>query len=135
MDQKQQILHHYRVDEDGLREISRKVGVDRKTVRRLIQAFEERLTKDPDLGMEEFLAERPKYKKREYCPRTLTHEITKEIDKRLKKNERRKSMSMRKQCLKRQDVHRQLIEKGMKVKLLKRLQIHRSQEIRKDRQD
>ena len=35
MDQKQQILHHYRVDEDGLREISRKVGVDRKTVRRL----------------------------------------------------------------------------------------------------
>ena len=60
MDQKQQILHHYRVDEDGLREISRKVGVDRKTVRRLIQAFEERLTKDPDLGMEEFLAERPK---------------------------------------------------------------------------
>ena len=34
MDQKQQILHHYRVDEDGLREISRKVGVDRKTVLR-----------------------------------------------------------------------------------------------------
>ena len=77
MDQKQQILHYYRVDADGLREISRKVGVDRKTIRRLIQAFEERLTKDPDLGMEEFLAERPKYKKREYCPRTLTHEITK----------------------------------------------------------
>ena len=51
MDQKQQILHHYRVDEDGLREISRKVGVDRKTVRRLIQAFEERITKDPDLGI------------------------------------------------------------------------------------
>ena len=115
MDQKQQILHHYRVDEDGLREISRKVGVDRKTVRRLIQAFEERLTKDPDLGMEEFLAERPKYKKREYCPRTLTHEITKEIDKWLKENERRKSMGMRKQCLKRQDIHRQLIEKGMNV--------------------
>ena len=115
MDQKQQILHHYRVDEDGLREISRKVGVDRKTVRRLIQAFEERLTKDPDLGMEEFLAERPKYKKREYCSRTLTHEITKEIDKWLKENERRKSMGVRKQCLKRQDIHRQLIEKGMNV--------------------
>ena len=58
MDQKQQILHHYIVDEDVLREISRKVRVDRKTVRRLIQAFEERLTKDPDLGMVEFLAER-----------------------------------------------------------------------------
>ena len=115
MDQKQQILHHYRVDEDGLREISRKVGVDRKTVRRLIQAFEERLTKDPDLGMEEFLAERPKYKKRDYYPRTLTHEITKEIDKWLKENERRRSMGMRKQCLKRQDIHRQLIEKGMNV--------------------
>ncbi len=32
MDQKQQILHHYRVDEDGLREISRKVGVGRKSL-------------------------------------------------------------------------------------------------------
>ena len=39
MDQKEQIPHHYQVDEDGLREISRKVGVDWKTVRRLIQAF------------------------------------------------------------------------------------------------
>ena len=34
------------MDEDGLRGISRKVGVDRKTVRRLIQAFEERLSSD-----------------------------------------------------------------------------------------
>ena len=72
-------------------------------VRRLIQAFEDRLTKDPDLGMEDFLAERPKYKKRDYCPRALTQEITKEIDKWLKENERRRSMGMRKQCLKRQD--------------------------------
>lgn len=115
MDQKQQILHYYRVDENGLREISRKVGVDRKTVRKLIQAYEDRLTQDPDLGMEEFLAERPKYKKREYSPRILTPNISKEIDKWLKENERRKSMGMRKQCLKRQDIHRQLIEKGLNV--------------------
>lgn len=87
MNQKQQILPHYRVDEDCLREISSKVGVDRKIVRRLIQAFEECLTKDPDLGMEEFLAERSKYKKRDYYTRTLTHEITNAIDKWLKEND------------------------------------------------
>ena len=57
MNQKQQILHYYRVDENGPREISRKVGVNRKTVRKLIQAYEDRLTQDLDLGMEEFLAE------------------------------------------------------------------------------
>ena len=40
MDLKQQILHYYRVDELSLREIARKTGADRKTVTRLINAFE-----------------------------------------------------------------------------------------------
>ena len=40
MDLKQQILHYYRVDELSLREISRRTGTDRKTVTRLINAYE-----------------------------------------------------------------------------------------------
>ena len=40
MDLKQQILHYYRVDEMSLREIARRTGADRKTVTRLIDAYE-----------------------------------------------------------------------------------------------
>ena len=37
MDKKQQILHYYRVDRLSLREISRRVSLDRKTVRRIVR--------------------------------------------------------------------------------------------------
>ena len=45
MDIRQQILHFYRVEELSLREISRKTGADRKTVTRLINAFEAAIPK------------------------------------------------------------------------------------------
>ncbi len=61
MDLKQQILHLYRVDELSLREIARRTGADRKTVTRLINAYEAAVKADPDTGVDEFLATRPKY--------------------------------------------------------------------------
>ena len=47
MDIKQQILHYYKVDELSLRDIARKTGVDRKTVTRLINAYEAAIKEDP----------------------------------------------------------------------------------------
>ena len=41
------------------REIARRTGADRKTVTRLINAFEAAITADPDMGIDEFLATRP----------------------------------------------------------------------------
>ena len=69
MDIKQQILHYYRVDEMSLREISRRTGSDRKTVTRLINAYEAAIKKDPETGIDEFLAVRPKYTPRKPKPR------------------------------------------------------------------
>ena len=40
MDKKEQILHYYRVDGLSLREISRRVGLNRKTVTRYVREFE-----------------------------------------------------------------------------------------------
>ena len=37
MDKKEQILHYYRVDGLSLREISRRVGLNRKTVTRYVR--------------------------------------------------------------------------------------------------
>ena len=115
MDIKQQILHHYRVDEMSLREISRKLSVDRKTVTKVINAYEKAIKDDPDTGVEEFLATLPKYKARVYKPRTVKDDLSKAIDKWIKENERRRNNGMRKQCLKCKDIHRELIESGFNV--------------------
>lgn len=40
MDIKEQILHYYRVDGLSLREISRRVGLNRKTVTRYVREYE-----------------------------------------------------------------------------------------------
>lgn len=40
MDKKEQILHYYRVDGLSLREISRRVGLNRKTVTRYVREYE-----------------------------------------------------------------------------------------------
>lgn len=113
MDIKQQVLHHYRVDELGIREIARKTGADRKTITRLINAYEAAVKSNPDTGVDEFLAVRPNYKPRTYAPRVVRDAVSKEIDKWLKENERRRGNGMRKQCLKCNDIHRELLEKGL----------------------
>jgi len=115
MDLKQQILHYYRVDEMSLRAISRRTGADRKTVTRLINAYEAAVKADPDTGIDEFLATRPKYTSRKYAPRVMRDAVAKEIDRCLKENDRRRGNGMRKQCLKNTDIHRQLMEKGLAV--------------------
>jgi len=115
MDIKQQILHHYRVDGLSIREISRKTGADRKTVTRLISAYEAAIKSNPDTGIDDFLAVRPNYKPRTYTPRVVKDAVSKEIDKWLKENDRRRNNGMRKQCLKCKDIHRELLEKGINV--------------------
>jgi len=115
MDIKQQILHHYRVDGLSIREISRKTGADRKTVTRLINAYEAAVKSNPGTGIDDFLAVRPSYKPRTYTPRVVKDAVSKEIDKWLKENDRRRNNGMRKQCLKCKDIHRELLEKGLNV--------------------
>ena len=115
MDIKQEILHYYRVEELSLREISRRLQIDRKTVTKLVRSYEEALKNNPETGMDDFLAQVPKYKTRVYQPRLVKDAIAKEIDKWLKENERRRSAGMKKQCLKRKDIHRQLLEGGYSV--------------------
>ena len=115
MDLKQQILHYYRVDELSLREIARKTGADRKTVTRLVNAYEAAVKANPETGIDDFLASRPKYTKRKSAPRHVNSSVSNEIDKWLKENERRRNNGMRKQCLKNTDIHRTLLEKGYTV--------------------
>ena len=112
MDKKEQILHYHRIDGLSLREISRRVGLKRKTVTRYIREYEAQVSSDPEEGADMCLASRPKYPPRKVERSKLTDAVCAEIEYWLSENAKRRQMGMRKQCLKRQDIHRALIEKG-----------------------
>ena len=51
MDKKEQILHYHRIDGLSQREIARRVGVSRKTVKRYITEYETLAHADPEKGI------------------------------------------------------------------------------------
>lgn len=61
------------------------------------------------------LASKPKYPQRKIERTKLTEPVCTEIEYWLAENAKRRQTGMRKQCLKRQDIHRCLIEKGFNV--------------------
>ena len=61
MDKKEQLLHYHRIDGLSLREISRRVGLNRKTVTRYIREYEAQVSSDPEEGSDMCLASRTKY--------------------------------------------------------------------------
>ena len=61
MDKKEQILHYYRVDGLSLREISRRVGLNRKTVTRYVREFEKMSLQDVEDGVERCLLQKSAY--------------------------------------------------------------------------
>ena len=56
MDKKEQILHYHRIDGLSQREIARRVGVSRKTVKRYITEYETLAQTDPEDGINMCLA-------------------------------------------------------------------------------
>ena len=60
MNQKEEILHYHRVDGLSLREISRRVGLNRKTVKRYIREDETSIRENPEEGLDLCLASKPK---------------------------------------------------------------------------
>lgn len=115
MDKKEEIIHYYRIEGLSLREISRRVGLNRKTVTRYVREYEDVTKQDSEDGIDLCLAQKPTYPSRKTECTKLTEDVTREIEFWLQENARRRQTGMRKQCLKRQDIHRALIEKGFDI--------------------
>ncbi len=116
MDKKEQILHYHRVDGLSLREMFRRVGLNRKTVTRYIRDYEASIRENPEEGLDICLASKPKYPARNVECTRMTEPVCAEIEYWLQENAKRRQTGMRKQCLKKQDIHRVLIEKGFILK-------------------
>ena len=136
MDKKEQILHYHRIDGLSLREIARRVGLNRKTVTRYIREYEARVQANPEEGVDLCLASEPRYPTRKAERTRLTEPVCAEIEYWLQENARRRQTGMRKQCLKRQDIHRSLIEKGYTVSyssVCKYIQRRKAEKVRKSK--
>ena len=80
MDKKEQILHYHRIDGLSLREIARRVGLNRKTVTRYIREYEVRVQADPEEGVDLCLASEPRYPARKAERTRLTEPVCAEIE-------------------------------------------------------
>lgn len=116
MKQKQDIISMYSREGMSLRDIAKALNLHRATVTKVVRDYELALHADKNgEALDDELATKPFYHGKMRPPRVLKGEVTKEIDKWLAENERRRSKGMRKQCLNAQDIHRQLLEKDLVV--------------------
>lgn len=75
MDNKEQILHYHRIDGLSQREIARRVGVSRKTVKRYITEYETQAQSVPEEGINMCWASEPNYSSRKIERSRLTEPV------------------------------------------------------------
>lgn len=113
---KHDIISMYRREGRSLRDIAKTLHLHRATVTKVIREYEASLSaENPQESLTEVLTTEPAYHSRSRPARTLTKEVTDEIDRWLAENDRRRSKGMRKQCLNAKEIHRQLLEKDIVV--------------------
>ena len=114
---KQEIVIRSHREGKSQRCISRELGISRKTVRKYICEYEElqRASSDSEPVISTYLSEPPKYRVSKRPKRKLTSEVQAVIDKLLSQNEENRQRGMRKQMLKRIDIHAYLISEGYEI--------------------
>mgnify|MGYP000018607423 FL=1 len=113
MVERQKIISMYRIDGYSKRRISREMNCSHNTVDSIISSYESTLSgSDPDEALTELLSIKPSYNFSSRYPCKLTSEIAREIDYCLKKNEQKKALGMRKQCMLKKGIHDYMKEKG-----------------------
>jgi Transcriptional regulator, contains sigma factor-related N-terminal domain len=113
--QKRDILLKYLREGRSQREIARETGIDRKTVRKYIKAFELKMHQigqsDQEANLEELiqeLVEAPKYRGSHREKRVLTDSVMKSIQNHLKENEHKRNTGRHKQQKKPMDIFESL---------------------------
>ncbi len=118
---KQEIIIRYFRDHESQRKISRELGLNRKTVSRYIREYEEGKAKleqeKPEAveGFVETLVGPPVYDSTRRWRRKLTTEIAEQIDKYVEQNRQKRQQGLRKQQMKKIDIHEALRERGYQI--------------------
>lgn len=110
------IIKSYR-EGQSQRSISRELQVSRKTVKKYILDYESHL-QDQQISktlLTEYLSKAPVYKTQNRPKLKLTREVQESIDKLLEENTEKKRQGLRKQMLKKCDIHEQLNGQGFDI--------------------
>lgn len=122
LNEKQKIILYYTKDNMSQREISRKTGVARDTIRKYIREYE---SKVQELGyalsdiekadLIEDITKKPKYKSSPRVKTAVTDEVIEKIKTFLKENETKRLKGFSKQQMKKIDMHEALLKEGFNI--------------------
>jgi transposase len=117
MYRKQEIIIKSYREGKSQRAISRELQISRKTVKKYIKDYEDKLqtATDKPCVTAGYLSTAPAYKNRTTSKRKLTQEVQNEIDKYLECNGDKKRQGLRKQMLKKVDIFEQLQLQGYEI--------------------
>lgn len=122
LNEKQKIILYYTKDNMSQREISRRTGVARDTIRKYIREYE---SKVQELGyalsdiekadLIEEITKKPKYKSSPRTKTAVTDEVIEKIKTFLKENEIKRLKGFAKQQMKKIDMHEALLKEGFNI--------------------
>lgn len=113
---RQSIIHMYRVQGLGKNEITRIMGNSFHTVDKVIKEYESAIkSEQKDEALNTLLCVAPRYDTSKRKERVITDEVAMLIAGYLHDNEVKRSTGLRKQCMRKTDIHEQLVRKGFKV--------------------
>lgn len=113
---RQAIIHMYRVQGLGKNEITRIMGNSFHTVDKVIKSYEAALASEQrDEALNTLLCVAPHYDTSKRRERVVTDEVAALIAGFLHDNEIKRSTGLKKQCMRKTDIHAQLVKMGFKV--------------------
>lgn len=116
MEEKTSIILSYRREGMSIREIARRNGMSRKTVRKYLREYEQAVGADPTSeALDAYLTAVPRYDSSRRVRRVVTDGVRALIDECLSRNRQNASLGLRKQQMRKIDIWRHLRDKGVEV--------------------
>lgn len=113
---RQSIIHMYRVQGMGKNEITRITGNSFHTVDKIIRSYEAALkSEQKDEALNTLLCMAPHYDTSNRKERVITKEVADIIRRFLHENEVKRSTGMKKQCMRKTDMHEYLVKHGYRL--------------------
>lgn len=116
MEEKTSIILSHRREGMSIREIARRNGMSRKTVRKYLREFEKEAGPSPtEQEVDDYLLTKPKYDSSGRVRRVMTDEVRRRIDSFITRNRENVAAGMHKQQMRKLDMWRRLTDEGVRI--------------------
>lgn len=116
MEEKTSIILSHRREGMSIREIARRNGMSRKTVRKYLREFEKETGPAPTSGeVDDYLLTKPKYDSSGRVRRVVTEEVRRRIDGFIARNRENAAAGLHKQQMRKLDMWRRLQDDGIRI--------------------